>query len=151
MDKKKEVDYFVDGGRDNTQYLECITRTTRNDTLHRVHFYLPKVYNDADAIARYGIDLLGLAMLGKRQLSYLVASKAVFADEKAWDGDVLTQDAINAIQADADTIKGIAREKKVKKTEAQIKAEAIADLAKRFDMTTEEVETFLATKQKKKK
>jgi len=41
--------------------------------------------------------------------------------------------------------------RKTKKSEAQIRLEAIADLAKRFDMTTEEVETFLAAKAKKKK
>jgi len=163
------IEYCPSGDYDNVRFVECYTkfRTLKGtsteykksihgedvDTdLHVVSFYMKNVaLSDGQTDHAHG-KIQEIFTCGLRQIGYLGKYKPFFEDGASWIDGKLTQEVTDKIQKEASALKVEPdKPRKTKKSEAQIRLEAIADLAKRFDMTTEEVETFLATKAKKKK
>jgi len=143
----KVVEYYPDGHFPNDKFVECRTRIKRDDTVHRVMYYMDLPKNDDESLARYKVPLSDIIALGITTLGYRVGSKPVFDDPSSWDENGnLTTKAVEFIQSEAN---GITAEKRQaaprKKTEEKVK-ESLAQAAG-FD----NVEDFLAAIAKLKK
>jgi len=163
------IEYFPLGDYDNVHFVECFTKfRTINKTsteykkaihgedvdtdLHVVSFYMNNLELSDGQNGHVHGKIQDIFNAGLRQVGYLGKYKPFFETATSWVDGKLTQQVVDAIQKEASALKVEPdKPRKTRKSEAQIRLEAIADLAAKFDMTTEEVEAFLAAKAKKKK
>lgn len=129
---EKVIEYYSDGTYPNDRFVECRTRVKRDDTVHRVMYYMDLPKNDDESLARYKVPLNDIIALGITTLGYRVNSKAVFDDPSSWDENgKLTTKAVEFIQSDANSLSFAKPEKKtrskkitINEAKAQIAAEA---------------------------